>query len=289
MLAFHIYDVFTDRPFTGNPLAIVEGADALTTAQMQTLARQFNLSETIFVQRPEDPSHTARVRIFFPTAEIPFAGHPTIGCALHLAGDTAGLVTLEEVAGLVPVTITRDGAAPLAEFTAPRLPVHHADAPDIAALAAAIGLAPAQIGPHAPGVWQGGPAFLYIPVTDLAALARARPTEPGWTTALAAASVHAAYLYTETATGLRARMFAPSVGTPEDPATGSASAILAAQLRANGALPATGTTRMDLRQGVEMGRPSDLRLSIDTEAGAISAIRVAGRAVKIAEGTIRIP
>jgi hypothetical protein len=88
MLPFHIYDVFTSTPFTGNPLAIVEDADGLSTAQMQTIARQFNLSETIFVQTPDDPAHTAKVRIFFPTAEIPFAGHPTIGCAIHLAGDT---------------------------------------------------------------------------------------------------------------------------------------------------------------------------------------------------------
>jgi len=109
MLTFHTCDVFTDRPFAGNPLAIVLGADDLSTAQMLTLAREFNLSETIFVQRPADPSHTARVRIFFPTAEIPFAGHPTIGCAIHLAtaaagpGDFDSEIVLEEEAGLVRV------------------------------------------------------------------------------------------------------------------------------------------------------------------------------------------
>lgn len=289
MLRFHIYDVFTTTPFTGNPLAIVEGADDLTTAQMQTLARQFNLSETIFIQRPENPSHTARVRIFFPTAEIPFAGHPTIGCALHLAGGRDTTITLEEQAGLVPVTITRqeDGAA-LAEFTAPRTPERHAPTPPQALIARALGIPPAGIGPQDPGVWQGGPAFLYIPVTDLSTLATARPCEPAWSELMAMADVDSAYLYTPTATGYRARMFSPTAGIPEDPATGSASAILAAQLLATGALP-EGTTTIPLTQGVEMGRPSDIRLTATVTGGSLGPIRIAGHAVPIASGTIRLP
>ncbi|PWK61045.1 PhzF family phenazine biosynthesis protein [Roseicyclus mahoneyensis] len=288
MLRFHIYDVFTTTPFTGNPLAIVEGADDLTTAQMQTIARQFNLSETIFVQRPSDPAHSARVRIFFPTAEIPFAGHPTIGCALHLAGEIETRITLEEEAGLVPVTITRDGTTSRAEFTAPKRPVRHAPVPPQAMIAAALGLQPARIGPHGPSVWQGGPAFLYFPVTDLSTLAAARPHEPAWSDLMTAAKVDSAYLYTATPEGYRARMFSPGAGIPEDPATGSASAILAAQLLANGALP-EGTTTIPLQQGIEMGRPSVLRLTTDVTDGALGAIRVAGSAVRIAEGSIRIP
>jgi len=289
MLRFHVYDVFTDTPFTGNPLAIVEDADDLGTAQMQTIARQFNLSETIFVQTPDDPAHTAKVRIFFPTAEIPFAGHPTIGCALHLAGDGTQTITLEEVAGLVPVTICRTATTARAEFTAPRLPRPHAVAPGIGALSGAIGLPTDQIGPDRPGVFEGGPAFLYIPVASLEALAQARPMEPGWTACMDAARVDSAYLYTATATGFRSRMFSPTAGIPEDPATGSATAIFATQLLANGALPATGTTTIALQQGIEMGRPSDLRLTIDTADTALVAIRVAGQAVKVAEGRIRIP
>ena len=288
MLRFHVYDVFTDTPFTGNPLAIVEGADDLTTAQMQTIARQFNLSETIFVQTPDNPAHTAKVRIFFPTAEIPFAGHPTIGCALHLAGETGMHVTLEEQAGLVPVTITRDGTGALAEFTAPKLPVRHADTPPHAMLAEALGLAPHDIGPHHPGAWEGGPAFLYVPVTSLDALAAARPHEPAWSELMRAAHVDSAYLYTATETGYRARMFSPTAGIPEDPATGSASAILSAQLLANGGLP-DGTTTIALQQGVEMGRPSDIRLAADVARGTLTAIRVAGRAVPIASGRVRVP
>ncbi|MBF9060472.1 PhzF family phenazine biosynthesis isomerase [Rhodobacterales bacterium HKCCSP123] len=288
MLRFHVYDVFTDTPFTGNPLAIVEGADGLTTAQMQTIARQFNLSETLFVQQPDDPAHTAKVRIFFPTAEIPFAGHPTIGCALHLAGETATRITLEEQAGLVPVTITRDDRGTRAEFTAPKRPVRHADTPPHAMIAEALGLTPHDIGPHDPGVWEGGPAFLYVPVTTLEALAMARPQEPAWSELMRAARVDSAYLYTAAEHGYRARMFSPTAGIPEDPATGSASAILAAQLLANGALP-EGTTALPLAQGVEMGRPSDIRLTAEVTEGTLAAIRIAGRAVKIAEGAIRIP
>jgi trans-2,3-dihydro-3-hydroxyanthranilate isomerase len=288
MLRFHVYDVFTDTPFTGNPLAIVEDADDLTTAQMQTIARQFNLSETLFIQTPNDPAHTARVRIFFPTAEIPFAGHPTIGCAMHLSGDTATHITLEEQAGLVPVTITRNDTGKLAEFTAPKLPVRHADTPPHAMIAEALGLTPHDIGPHAPGVWEGGPAFFYVPVTNLGALAGARPQEPAWSELMRAARVDSAYLYTASEEGYRARMFSPTAGIPEDPATGSASAILAAQLLANKALT-EGTTTIPLQQGIEMGRPSDIRLTAEVTEGTLTAIRIAGRAVKIAEGRIRVP
>jgi trans-2,3-dihydro-3-hydroxyanthranilate isomerase len=155
-------------------------------------------------------------------------------------------------------------------------------------IAAALGIQPARIGPHDPGVWQGGPAFLYVPVTDPETLATARPLEPQWSDLMHAAHVDSAYLYTQTPDGIRARMFSPGAGIPEDPATGSATAILAAQLLANGALP-DGTTTLHLQQGVEMGRPSALRLSADVTSGAITAIRVAGGAVKVAEGTIRIP
>jgi trans-2,3-dihydro-3-hydroxyanthranilate isomerase len=288
MLRFHIYDVFTTTPFTGNPLAIVEGADSLGAAQMQTIARQFNLSETIFVQRPHDPAHDARVRIFFPTAEIPFAGHPTIGCAIHLAGDSRDRIVLEEQAGLVPVTITRTAGAVTAEFTAPKLPRRHAPTPPREQIAAALGIDADRIGPHDPGVWEGGPAFVYVPLTDLATLAAARPQDPAWSELMRAADVDSAYLYTGDGDGIRVRMFSPGAGIPEDPATGSAAAILAAQLQANGALSGKDGVFV-LTQGVEMGRPAQLKMTVDQSGGAIRAIRVAGSAVKIAQGHIRIP
>lgn len=286
MLEYYVYDVFTDRPFAGNPLAVVMGADGLSTAQMQVIARQFNLSETIFVMAPRDPANTAQVRIFFPTAEIPFAGHPTIGCALHLCGGRDGRVLLEEEAGLVPVEI-RAGQA---EFIAPRLPVAHPGNAEDELIAQALDLPEAAIGfgNHRPGIWQGGPAFLFVPVTSLDDLATARPIEPYWSRLMAEAQVDSAYLYTSGDAGFRARMFSPTAGIPEDPATGSASAILAAQLLESGAL-AEGETQIPLQQGIEMGRPSRIGLTAVVQGGSLSEIRISGGAVPVAEGRIRIP
>ena len=303
MLTFHTCDVFTDRPFCGNPLAIVLGADGLSTAQMQTLAREFNLSETIFVQRPANPAHAARVRIFFPTAEIPFAGHPTIGCAIQLAtagagpGDFEARIVLEEEAGLVPVRVWRRGMETRAEFVAPVVPHAVADAPDLAAaldparLASALGLTAAEIGfaSHRPGLWQGGPRFLYAPVASLDALGRARPIQPVWSEQMQAAGVDSIYLYAAGSDcAYRARMFSPTAGIPEDPATGSASAILAAQLLASGAL-AEGETVLALRQGVEMGRPSAIGLTVAVQGGTLAEVRVAGGAVPVSTGQVRVP
>ncbi|WP_248298230.1 PhzF family phenazine biosynthesis protein [Tabrizicola sp. YIM 78059] len=302
MLAFHTWDVFTDRPFAGNPLAIVLGANDLTPPQMQTIAREFNLSETIFVQPPRNPANTARVRIFFPTAEIPFAGHPTIGCAIHLAcareaGDFERNLVLEEEAGPVPVRVWRQGGTTGAEFVAPVLPHEVTDAPDQATaleagrLAAALGLEEAEIGFGAqrPGLWQGGPRFLYVPVAGLDALSRARPIEPFWSRQMQAAGVDSMYLYTPgSGSDYRARMFSPAAGIPEDPATGSASAILAAQLLSSGALP-EGEARLALHQGVEMGRPSRIGLTTVVSGGVLKEVRVAGSAVPVSEGRIRVP
>lgn len=297
MLEFHTLDVFTDTPFNGNPLAVVMGADGLTTAQMQTIAREFNLSETIFVMAPRDPAHTARVRIFFPTAEIPFAGHPTVGCAIHLAtadapaGDFTRHLVLEEEAGLVPVTVTRRGAQVEAEFAAPVLPHPAAGHVLDAALPAALGLDAAEIGfaTHRPAVWQGGPAFLYVPVASLDALARARPIQPHWDAVMAAAGVDSAYLYTPgTDCDFRARMFSPTAGIPEDPATGSASAILAAQLEQAGALHGQ-RHAFHLRQGVEMGRPSDIHLTVERDSHAITRVLIRGTAVPVMQGRLPVP
>ncbi|MDX5351480.1 MAG: PhzF family phenazine biosynthesis protein [Paracoccaceae bacterium] len=242
------------------------------------------------------------MRIFFPTAEIPFAGHPTIGCAIHLAcamgaGDFDRDLVLEEEAGLVPVRVSRRGDRVRAEFVAPVVPHGVGDAPDPdtaldpARLAAALGLSPDEIGfgAHQPGLWQGGPRFLYAPVASLAALGRARPIQPVWSDHMQAAGVDSIYLYTASADcDYRARMFSPTAGIPEDPATGSASAILAAQLLASGALP-EGESRLDLRQGVEMGRPSEIGLTVRIEGGRLAQVRISGSAVPVSEGRIRRP
>lgn len=298
MLEFHTLDVFTRQPFAGNPLAVVLGADGLSVAQMQRIAREFNLSETIFVMAPVNPVHSARVRIFFPTAEIPFAGHPTIGCAIllatlaHPSGDFETQITLEEEAGLVPVTVTRKGGMVTAEFTAPMTPQAAPGSAPPALIAAALDLAPADLGlgPHQPGLWQGGPAFLYVPVADQAVLARARPIEPHWSALMEAAGVDSAWVYTQGngPDNYHARMFSPGAGIPEDPATGSAAAIFAAQLRA-ARLLRPGDNRVTIRQGVDMRRPSDISVTIGYGPDGLGQIRVAGQAVRISEGRIRIP
>ena len=189
-LPFTTYDVFTNRRFGGNPLAIVEEADALSDAQMQTIAREFNLSETIFVRKPKDPANTASVRIFFPTAEIPFAGHPTVGCAIHLASKKykpgcsfETTIRLEEVAGLVPVKVSRIGDVPRAQFTAPVVPFAvDMPLPVVEDMAQALVACAADIGfdGHGLGLYQGGPRFFYVPLNSREALARARVIEPHW-------------------------------------------------------------------------------------------------------------
>ncbi len=303
-LTFHTMDVFTRSPFTGNPLAIVDEADNLSTTQMQTIAREFNLSETIFVQRPQDPSHQARVRIFFPTAEIPFAGHPTIGCAIHLATREHGdddfdiELVLEEEAGLVPVRVVSKGGRVTATLTAPVTPHRHDGTPPSGALAAAaVGLDLSGIGfdGHDCGVHAGGPAFLYIPVNSLETLAKVVVCEPHWSEMLNAANVDSAYVYTRGSDGndFQARMFSPTAGIPEDPATGSATAIFANQLLQAGELGAgkseKKTTVLALIQGAEMGRPSELGLEIDQNGSKIIAVRVSGSCVPVSSGYIRVP
>lgn len=297
MLSYAIWDVFTDQPFGGNPLAIVLGADALDDRQMLTLAREFNLSETIFVMPPRDGANSARVRIFFPTAEIPFAGHPTIGCAIHLAlegrgkADFKAQIRLEEEAGLVPVRVERRRGKITAEFTAPVLPfpVEAVVDPDLLARALDLSLDEIGFGRHKPGVWAGGPAFAYAPVVGLKALGRARPVQPYWDQLMTQAGVDAVYLYARGADcDFRARMFSPTAGIPEDPATGSATAILAAALLESGALT-EGETALTLMQGVEMGRESYLGLTVRVSGGRIEEVRVKGSAVQIAAGQIAVP
>ncbi|WP_406735653.1 PhzF family phenazine biosynthesis protein [Thioclava sp. GXIMD4215] len=301
--AFVTLDVFTTTPFAGNPLALLPDATGLSDAQMQTIAREFNLSETIFVFPPADPAHRARVRIFYPQGEMSFAGHPTIGCAIFLAledlaPDTDGadfdrVLVLEEEAGLVPVRVWREAGEIRAEFQAPVLPeclpddLPQSAAPD--RCAAALGLGPADLDDAPLAVIAGGPRFAFIGLRDTEALARAWPVQPAFDllqTELAAAGV---YLYAPTgAYRWQGRMFDPMGGIPEDPATGSATALFAAQLLARGALR-DGETCFALQQGVEMGRISDLGLRVICRGGRLASVHVSGAAVEISRGRLRPP
>ena len=300
-LNFHTLDVFTAVKFSGNPLAVVLDADALSTEQMQTIAREFNLSETIFVLKPENPANTAKVRIFLPNAEIPFAGHPTVGCAILLASMKhkpgcafETMIRLEENAGLVPVKVTRIGERATAMFTAPIVPFAvDALLPSPAAIAEALALQAADIGfgGHEISLIQGGPGILFIPVATREALASSRVTEPGWSSITNSVGVSLAYLYTRGGdnpkTAFRGRMYAPASGIAEDPATGAATALLAVQLLSAEKL-ADGTHKWELEQGYEMGRPSQLRLEVDVRSGKLTAVRVAGQAVPVMEGVLDI-
>jgi trans-2,3-dihydro-3-hydroxyanthranilate isomerase len=307
-LSFHTLDVFTTRKFGGNPLAVVLGADGLTTEQMQTITREFNLSETTFVLKPDDATHTAKLRIFFPGGEMPFAGHPTLGTAALLAElknkpgcNFETVITLELPAGLTPVKITRIADRVHGVFTAPVVPFHVPSVlPPVETVARALNLSPEDIAfdRHGLASLQGGPRFFFVPLRNRAALERAKVIEPHWSDMLntvnggkSSGAVDAAYLYTRGGdnpkTAFRARMYAPGGGIPEDPATGSATALLAAQLLTAEQL-ADGTHTWQLEQGYEMGRPSDLRLEADVANGKLTAVRVGGSAVQMMQGVLEL-
>lgn len=317
-LNFNTVDVFTNRPFSGNSLAIVHQADALTDQQMQLMAREFNLPETLFIQSASDASNTAKVRIFTPVDEIPFAGHPTIGCAIYLAeqlyinraggnkSDTTDdgadfniEIRLEEVAGLVPVKVERKQGEINAQLTAPVIPtpakkgdLSNTTMLDVATAAMAMGISVADIETDkaAPTSHIGGPTFLFISLNHRQALSQACAIEPVCSQLSYAYGATGIYVYylNERTKEIDARMFAPASGIPEDPATGSATALLASHLRISKQL-FEGENQFTIRQGYDMGRPSDLLLDIDFEKGDIKAVKVSGSSTNISDGKIRIP
>lgn len=301
-LPFHTLDVFTDKAFSGNPLAVVLDADQLGTAQMQAIAREFNLSETVFVQKPANPAHTAKVRIFTPAAEIPFAGHPTVGTAVLLAelrapeprDDIDAIVALEENIGIVRVGARlRKGQAAFAEFDAPKLPEETGTLPPVEHLAAAFGLLPREIGfaNHRPTRYSAGNSFAFVPVASLQAMAKAVVNSQHWDDAMPDKDLVGAFLYcretVHTTSAFHARMFAPSMGVPEDPATGSAAVIFAGVIQRFDTSP-DGHHKRIIEQGFEMGRPSLISLTIEVEHGQLHTVRIGGNAVRITEGRITV-
>jgi trans-2,3-dihydro-3-hydroxyanthranilate isomerase len=293
-------DVFTDRAFGGNPLAVLPDARGLGTAQMQAIAREFNLSETVFVLPPEDAAHARRLRIFTPRSEIPFAGHPTVGTAIVLAAlgeiplaDEITPIVLGEGAGPVPVTIRSAGGRPVfAALEAPQAPEIRA-AVEVERIAAAAGLAPADFATAGglPAAVSCGLPFTIARLRDREALACARLDHAAWRSGLAGSWADHLLLIAdagEDGVDLRARMFAPGAGVDEDPATGSAAAALGGWmgLRAGWG---DGRHRLVIHQGVEMGRPSRLEVEVERAGGALVAVRVGGGAVLMMEGTIAVP
>jgi trans-2,3-dihydro-3-hydroxyanthranilate isomerase len=298
---FYTTDVFTDRVFGGNPLAVLTDARGLSGDEMQRIAREFNLSETVFVLPPSESRHTRRVRIFTPGAELPFAGHPTVGTAFVLAwsgaielrGETTRIV-LEEGVGPVPVTVrARDGRPVFAQLSAARLPERGPDPPPADEIAALLSLEPSDLLPgEPPQAWSAGVPFLFVPVASRDALARARVRMEVWQRVLASYWAPQPFVFTyDTGSDdvqVRARMFSPGLGIIEDPATGSAAATLAGYLFERGATT-SGVRSWTVEQGVEMGRPSRLEVEAEVEGGRLVAARVGGPAVPVSEGTIKVP
>jgi trans-2,3-dihydro-3-hydroxyanthranilate isomerase len=298
---YYTCDVFTDRRFGGNQLAVFPDAGEIAPELMAPIAREFNYSETTFVLPPDDPSHTAKVRIFTPGGELQFAGHPTVGTAhvlatigaIKLTGDETHIV-LEEGVGPVPVTIrSTDGRPEFAALSVAQLPQVGPPPPAARALAAALSLSPEDIlgTGRDPETISCGTAFLFVPVRDRDAVRRARvkldlfeETLRGYVTekvmVFATEAEHPGH-------DVRARMFAPGIGVPEDPATGSACVGLGGYLAARD-VRRDGTLRWIVEQGFEMGRPSILEVEADKQAGEITAVRVGGRTVMVCEGTMRL-
>jgi len=301
-VAFHVLDVFTDRRFGGNPLAVIPDASGIPEKLLQPIAREFNLSETVFVTPPTDGRATKRARIFTPAKELPFAGHPTVGTGFLLAdlglvktsGDEATIV-LEEGVGLVPVRVrSKDGRPVFAELSAAKLP-EKGTAPASDAIAAAISLAPGDLlatGGDRPEAWSCGLPFLFVPVLDRAALARARVDPARFESALRGSWATAIQVFTRdaetTGASIRARTFVPDLGVPEDPATGSAAAAFAGYAAARDRSGAP-TIRYVVEQGFEMGRPSLLHVEIDRDGGGgVTAVRVGGACVRVSDGELSL-
>jgi trans-2,3-dihydro-3-hydroxyanthranilate isomerase len=289
---FVTLDVFTDRPFTGNPLAVVLDGDGLDLPAMQTIAGEFNLSETVFVLPPDQAAHRARLRIFTPKRELSFAGHPTVGTAVLLGcldgGASARAMVLEENIGPVSCQVVPAGDRGQASFALPSLPADAGAPPGNDALASALGLAAGDIGfgKFMPSRWSAGVPFINVPLKSLDAVRRAKPDAAQFTSALGDGAVYVFSAETaEAGHDFHARMFAPTMGIAEDPATGAAAAAFAGVLARFGGRP-DGEHRIVIEQGYEMGRPSLIHLTVTIAAGALAAASIGGSAVIVTDGTI---
>lgn len=350
-LDFRTLDVFTGETFGGNPLGVFPDAAHLPPALMQKIAREMNLAETVFLGPPETPEGTARVRIFTPEVEVPFAGHPTVGAAIYLAGtqpvrreagvhrneDGRANLVLEENVGLVPASVEyRRGRPVFARFTTAVRPERRGSPHSAERLAAMVGLeandlggdAPARL---APAMMSCGLPFHVIPVRTPAALRRAALNMAVWQDLLAGSWAHHVYLVCPVGEGgggegegasrragrevrattagpgtgrtggsavgaaegspppdVRVRMFAPGSGVPEDPATGSAAAVLGAYL-GDASRRLSGTLGWRVEQGDEVGRPSLIEVEADKVAGRVTTVRVGGAATFVSRGAMTVP
>ena len=296
---FHTLDVFTETRFGGNPLAVVLDAEGIDDESMQKVTREFNLSETVFVLKPDSSQHTAKLRIFTPARELPFAGHPTVGTACLLAGlKSAGkpgkqTLALEEKIGLIKAeVVVGSGESAEAEFVAAKLPEAIVKAPPVERLAEALSLEPKDIGfeGHAPRCYSAGNAHTFVPVASLDPIRRIKPNMQRWSEVFDV-KTGAPYIYCRQTerqgSSFHARMMAPNWGIAEDPATGAAAAAFAGVVMEHDK-PADGAHAFVIEQGFEMGRPSIIRLGIEVKGVKLAQVRVGGHAVRVSEGTIEI-
>jgi trans-2,3-dihydro-3-hydroxyanthranilate isomerase len=284
---FQTVDVFTDRKFGGNPLAVIPDAQGLTAEQMQSIAAEFNLAETTFVLPPRDPKNTAHVRIFTPKSELPFAGHPNVGTAFVLArhGRSGDRFVFEEGAGLVPLDLTREsGVVVSARLAAPQ-PLSLVETVPANIVAQAAGLQPGDIVGE-PVVASTGNKFLFAELRSREALKTASYNTEIFRNHLPMERTVGLHLYV-TGTDIQSRMFAPLFGVPEDPATGSANITLIGLLALRDPRPDL-TLSKTIGQGVDMGRPSVLEATAEKKAGKVTATYIGGGCVPMLSGIIEI-
>lgn len=285
-MGYEIVDVFTDRPFAGNPLAVVFGAEALGGDQMQTLAREFNLSETVFVLPASSAAATYRARIFTPETELPFAGHPSVGAAVTSVRRglaPAGRLVQECGAGLLPIEVTSAGSATLTGGT-PTLGAEQDRAPLLSLVdLSAEDYAGDTTAPRPAGC---GLEFVFLPVRQ-SALSRAW-ADPAVAGKLGVSQI-SVFAWDSAHRSAHARVFCPGVSVAEDPATGSAALGLGVWLVSAGWLPGTGTSTYTVHQGIEMHRPSLLECTVTASDGQALTATVAGHVVPVASGEIAVP
>ena len=276
---YQIVDVFTDKAFGGNPLAVFREPGKLDAGTMQAIAKELHLSETTFVLPPSSGAADHRVRIFTPDAELPFAGHPTIGTAFVLSEGKDGTTRLEEGVGVIRVTV-REGFVQMEQ----PLPSFSGTTISRKAAADALGLAVEEVRSDVPiQMGSSGVPFLFVPLSNMKAVRRAR--RPGGLDA----SVYVFAMSAErSGSHVHGRMFDQGLGIGEDPATGSAQGPLGAYLVAHELVQVAPTTRIRSEQGFEIGRPSILEIEVDRTGAAVTAVRVGGRCVPMGGGWLEL-
>ena len=292
---YYLLDVFTDERFGGNPLAVFPDGEGLTSEQMQTIAAELNLSETVFIVEADDAEHDCRLRIFTPARELAMAGHPTIGTAFLLAtlGDieVPGQAVFEEGVGPIAVQLVNTDKGDFRVFMQQPLPQFERTIDDRTVLANLLSLEPEMVRDDVPAqVVSTGVPFLYIPLVSLDAIQQSRLRTDLWEQHIGDVDIFIFTMETLNAEHhVHSRMFAPTMNIREDPATGAASGPLGAYLVHYGLLSAEQATEIIAEQGFEMGRPSLIGIHISSTDGMITDVKISGSAVIVGEGLLWMP